>query len=117
MAAIDDRWISYFGMMKQLLVDPGSENSSNELQEFCETRGIQLLMTAAQAPHSDGVRERHGAIVKDTLTRLIVAHPKDNEAHNQPKTTRHEVASDSEQESQLQIKSQRLSTSTRKTAM
>jgi len=77
-AAIDDRWISYFGTMKQLLVDPGSENSSKEFQEFCEARGIQLLMTAVQAPHSNGICERHGAIVKDTLTRLIAAHPKES---------------------------------------
>jgi len=44
-----------FGSMKRILVDPGSENTSREFQEFCEARGIQLLTTAVQAPHSNGI--------------------------------------------------------------
>eukprot|EP00301_Raphidiophrys_heterophryoidea_P026812 c9336_g1_i4.p1 GENE.c9336_g1_i4~~c9336_g1_i4.p1 ORF type:complete len:360 (-),score=69.55 c9336_g1_i4:278-1357(-) len=75
---IEDKWISYFGFMSRILCDPGTENVSEEFQQFCEARGIELMTTAAQAPHSNGIVERHGGVLKETLKRLVAAHPRES---------------------------------------
>jgi hypothetical protein len=69
-SALDSRWFTYFGPMRRILGDPAGEDISDEFNRFCERFGIVNDTTAAQAPFSNGIVERYGETIKETMSKL-----------------------------------------------
>ena len=55
-----DSWIAWAGVPSHLEVDPAKPNISEALAEYCESLGITLRQTAADAHYQLGKVERHG---------------------------------------------------------
>ena len=55
-------WISVFGLPKKFLSDNGGEFINEQFQSLCESFNITVLATAAKAPWSNGLCERHNAV-------------------------------------------------------
>ena len=52
--------------------DNGEEFANQELVELIENLGVTYKATAAQVSFSNGINERHNAILKDILTKLRI---------------------------------------------
>lgn len=74
-AGLDASWITYFGPMRKLLVDPAGENTSDEFMRFCDAFGIEVLSTPAQAPFANGVVERFGETLAEAMRKLRCDQP------------------------------------------
>jgi hypothetical protein len=74
--ALDQCWFTYFGPMRRILGDPAGENTGDVFLRFCDSYSIQVLPTAAQAPFSDGIVERFGETLKETMRKLKADSPK-----------------------------------------
>ena len=64
-------WIAYFGSPRKLLSDKGGEFANEVLKEMNEKLGIETLTTAAESPFSNGIVERHNAILYETMSKTI----------------------------------------------
>ena len=64
-------WISIFGPPKRFLHDNGGEFVNSEFLELCESFNIVVLTTAAESPWSNGLCERHNAVLADMLDKII----------------------------------------------
>ena len=62
-------WISVFGPPQKFLSDNGGEFNNHEFQTLCESFNIKVLTTAAKAPWSNGLCERHNAVLADMLSK------------------------------------------------
>lgn len=62
-------WISVFGPPKRFLSDNGGEFNNHQFQALCESFNITVMTTAAEAPWSNGLCERHNAVLVDMLQR------------------------------------------------
>ena len=60
-------WISVFGPPAKFLSDNGGEFMNSQFLELCESFNISVMTTAAEAPWSNGLCERHNAILGDML--------------------------------------------------
>ena len=56
---------------KKFLVDNGGEFNNEDFHSLCENVNICILTTAAESPWSNGLIERHNAIVGYTVTKTI----------------------------------------------
>jgi hypothetical protein len=64
-------WLAYFGMPKwAFLADNASETISKEFGEFCDESNVRIMNSPAQAQHANGITERHGAVIKETMRKL-----------------------------------------------
>ena len=63
-------WISVFGPPKKFLSDNGGEFVNSKFLELCESFNIVVLTTAAEAPWSNGLCERHNAVLGEMMTRV-----------------------------------------------
>lgn len=68
--AIFKIWISVFGPPKRFLSDNGGEFVNGEFLDMCEAYGIVVLTTAAESPWSNGLCERHNAVLADMLQKV-----------------------------------------------
>ena len=59
-----------FGAPRSAYSDNGGEFANEELIELIENLGVSFKATAAQSSFSNGINERHNAILKDILTKL-----------------------------------------------
>ena len=64
-------WIATFGRAKLFLTDNGGEFVNEEFMMMCEDLAIVIKTTAAYAPFSNGVCERHNGIIADSFNKLI----------------------------------------------
>ena len=55
--------MSIFGSPKKFLVDNSGEFNHEDFCSLCENVNIHILTTAAELPWSNGLIERHNAIV------------------------------------------------------
>ena len=69
-AAVDRRWVTYFGPPKAILSDPGGENTGERTLEYFAALSAKTMTTATNSPRSNGVCERLGAIIGETVARL-----------------------------------------------
>ena len=69
--AIMKIWISYFGQPRKFLADNGGEFSNKEYMSMCETFNIEMCKTAAESPWSNGLVERHNAIIKRSMQKVM----------------------------------------------
>ena len=64
-------WISVFGTADKFLVDNGGEFNNDEFISMCENVNIRICTTAAYSPWSNGLVERHNAILGYNVTKII----------------------------------------------
>ena len=64
-------WIRYFGPSKKFLTDNGGEFCNDEFMSMCENLNIRICTTAAESPWSNGLVERHNAILSLTVNKLM----------------------------------------------
>ena len=64
-------WLSYFGQPKRFLADNGGEFANRVYAELCEQFNIEMASTAAESPFSNGICERHNAVLKETIAKII----------------------------------------------
>jgi transposase InsO family protein len=67
-------WISIYGCPKSLFSDNGGEFNNNETRDMCENLNIHVITTAAYAPFSNGLLEKHNHVLTEIL--LKVKHEK-----------------------------------------
>ena len=65
-----DAWINWAGPPKVLELDPSRPNLSDELAQFCQTLGIDIVHTAADAHWQLGKVERQGQWFEQILTKV-----------------------------------------------
>ena len=64
-------WVRYFGSPKKFLFDNGGEFSNETMKELGEKLGVEIAVTAAEAPFSNGTVERHNAIIWEGMKKTI----------------------------------------------
>lgn len=64
-------WISIFGRPNLFLTDNGGEFMNKDFIEMSEQLEISVKTTAAHAPFSNGVCERHNGVIADAYNKLI----------------------------------------------
>ena len=64
-------WISIFGSPKSILSDNGCEFQNVAMRELGDLLNIEVKTTAAEAPWSNGITERHNALIGSMIDKLI----------------------------------------------
>ena len=64
-------WIKIFGVPKKLLSDNGREFNNELFREMASLLGIELLTTAAESPWSNGITERHNALIAIMMEKIL----------------------------------------------
>ena len=64
-------WIQIFGPPSKVLSDNGGEFLNEDMVELADKFGIKIKMTAAEAPWSNGIVERHNGVINDTLQKTM----------------------------------------------
>ncbi len=64
-------WISIFGSPKNILSDNGCEFNNSAMRELGELLNVQVRTTAAESPWSNGITERHNALIGSMLDKII----------------------------------------------
>lgn len=72
---------SVFGNPKRIISDRGAAFTSNSFKTYCESEGIQHLLTATGVPRGNGQVERVYRIVMPMLTRLCYETPANGYRH------------------------------------
>ena len=62
--------ISLFGSPNTIFSESGGEFVSKEFIDFCENFNMKIKATAAEAPWSNGICERHNAIITDIILKV-----------------------------------------------
>ena len=65
------KWISIFGTPKTLLSDNGGEFANEEFVDMCQNLNINFITSAAEAPWSHGMIERHNAIIGEGVDKIM----------------------------------------------
>ena len=64
-------WIGLFGSPHAILSDNGCEFQNEAMRELGELLNIEVKTTAAEAPWSNGITERHNALIGDMIDKII----------------------------------------------
>ena len=64
-------WISYFGSPKKILSDGGGEFNNDDFRCMGESLNTVITSTAAESPWSNGVNERHNAILGSMIDKVL----------------------------------------------
>ena len=67
--ALLDNWIAIFGPPGKYLTDNGGEFVNDEMIQLAEKFNITLMTTAAESPWSNGLCERHNAVLADLIVK------------------------------------------------
>ena len=63
-------WLNVFGAPVKIYTDNGGEFANKKLVELIENLGIEFKATAAESSFSNGINERHHAIIKSILDKI-----------------------------------------------
>ena len=69
--ALFQMWVSIFGRPNVFLTDNGGEFVNQDFMDLCDELEINVKTTAAYAPFSNGICERHNGIIADSYSKLI----------------------------------------------
>ena len=69
-AAVLRIWVATFGAPRQMLSDNGGEFSNDDFRKMGEKLNITIKSTAAESPWSNGINERHNAILADMVMKI-----------------------------------------------
>ena len=64
-------WIALFCTPNRFLSDNGGEFNNELHKEMAELLNIKVLSTASESPWSNGITERHNAIIGNMLERIL----------------------------------------------
>ena len=64
-------WITYFGAPQKVFSDNGGEFVNQVMTEMNEKLGVETVTTAAESPFSNGIVERHNAILYETMSKTL----------------------------------------------
>ena len=64
-------WIAYFGTPDAFLTDNGREFNNQSFRDMAQNLNIVVRTTAAQSPWSNGLNERHNAILAESVKKTI----------------------------------------------
>ena len=70
-AAVRDRWLSWAGPPKVLVLDPARPNLGEVFGDFCNDQGIAVEQTATGSHWQLGKVERHGGWFQNILRRVL----------------------------------------------
>ena len=70
--AILKEWVTKFGVPKKILSDNGGEFNNREMHDIAETLNTVVLTTAAESPWSNGVCERHNAVIGRMVSKIMI---------------------------------------------
>ncbi|CAE7347138.1 RE1, partial [Symbiodinium microadriaticum] len=70
-SVVRDRWVSWAGPPKVLVLDPARPNLGEVLGEFCNNQGIAVEQTATGSHWQLGKVERHGGWFQNILQRVL----------------------------------------------
>jgi transposase InsO family protein len=65
-------WIRHYGTPRKFLADNGGEFANEKFKEMNEKLNIEVCHTAAESPWSNGMVERHNAVLKECLEKTLV---------------------------------------------
>ena len=68
--AVIKTWINTFGVPERILTDNGGEFNNRDLQDMAENLNTEVLTTSAESPWSNGVCERHNAVIGNMVTKM-----------------------------------------------
>ena len=63
--------VTIFGVSNKYLVDNGGEFANREFITYCENMNFQICTTAAESPWSNGLIERHNAVLGMTVSKVM----------------------------------------------
>ena len=69
--AIFKVWIAYFGAPEQFLSDNGGEFDNEKFRDSAQNLNIIVKTTPAQSPWSNGICERHNAVINDMVVKTM----------------------------------------------
>ena len=69
-------WVNKFGVPDKILSDNGGEFNNADLRDMGENLNTEVLTTPAESPWSNGICERHNAVISDMLKKLMKESPK-----------------------------------------
>ena len=69
-SALFEIWISVFEPLSKFFCDNGGEFSNDDFNEMCEPLSIIVKKTAAESSFSNGLCERHNAVLEDMLLKV-----------------------------------------------
>ena len=64
-------WICIFGTPKRMLFDNGGEFCNQLIEELAELFNTEILTTAGESPWSNGITERHNAIIGAMVEKVM----------------------------------------------
>ena len=64
-------WIQHRGAPQKFLTDNGGEFMNDQFLGMCEKMNITVLTTAAESPWSNGLVERHNAVLEEMLNKVL----------------------------------------------
>ena len=64
-------WVRPFGCPGKLLSDNGREFNNDLFRELASLLNVELLSTAAESPWSNGITERHNALLEEMVKKVI----------------------------------------------
>ena len=74
--ALSEKWLSLFGCPALIFSDNGGEFCAKEFQEWAERFNIEHKTSAGNSPFSNGVVERHNAVITLMMEKLKEEFPK-----------------------------------------
>ena len=63
-------WVNTFGVPDKILTDNGGEFNNEELHDMSENLNTEVLATAAESPSSNGICERHNAVIGHMIDKI-----------------------------------------------
>ena len=70
-AGVLSHWCLIFGYPRVIMTDNGGEFDNGHFPSFAENHDIEIRTTAAFSPWSNGVVERHNAVLSDMVRKLL----------------------------------------------
>ena len=69
--SIFTHWIAIFGRPRRFLSDNGGEYNNYNFIDMCEKLGVHVITTGAEAAWSNGIVERHHALLSRNLSKIV----------------------------------------------
>lgn len=64
-------WIQMFGPPKKFLTDNGGEYVNSSFMDLCDKFNVHVMTTGAEAPWSNGLVERHHALLARNVSKIL----------------------------------------------
>ena len=68
--AVFKHWVALFGVPKKILTDNGGEFNNDLMRDMAEQLNTIITTTAAESPWSNGIVERHNAVIGSMIQKI-----------------------------------------------